>query len=111
MGYFLFLSMHFIQGNDRKQTQLFPISMEEAIDQDNEVRVIDLFVDGINLQDFDFTIKVSSEGRPAYHPRDLLKLFIYGYLNRIRSSRKLSTVSSPSARIRSPASMDDTSCS
>ena len=81
--------MHFIQGNDRKQAYLFPVTMEDAIDSDNEVRVIDLFVDSIHLTDFDFTIKVTSEGRPAYHPTDLLKLFIYGYLNRIRSSRKL----------------------
>jgi len=81
--------MHFIQGNNRKQTFLFPLMMEDAIDSDNEVRLIDLFVDSIHLTDFDFTIKVTSEGRPAYHPTDLLKLFIYGYLNRIRSSRKL----------------------
>lgn len=81
--------MHFIQGNNRKQTRLFPISMEDAIDGDNEVRLIDLFVDSIRLKDFDFIIKVTAEGRPAYHPKDLLKLFIYGYLNRIRSSRGL----------------------
>ena len=81
--------MHFIQGNNRKQTLLFPTTMEDAIDADNEVRVIDLFADSLKLQDFDFKIKVTSEGRPAYHPTDLLKLFIYGYLNRIRSSRKL----------------------
>ena len=81
--------MHFIQGNDRKQTHLFPVTMKDAIDSGNEARVIDLFVDSIHLNDFDFAIKVTSEARPAYHPTDLLKLFIYGYLNRIRSSRKL----------------------
>lgn len=81
--------MHFIQGNNRKQTLLFPTTMEDTIDSGNEVRLIDLFVDSIHLNDFEFTIKVTSEGRPAYHPTDLLKLFIYGNLNRIRSSRKL----------------------
>ena len=56
--------MNFIQGNDRKQTHLFPVTMEDAIDSGNEVRVIDLFVDSIHLNDFDFAIKVTSEGRP-----------------------------------------------
>ena len=81
--------MHFIQGSNRSQTQLFPLSLEEAIAEDNEVRIIDLFVASLDLKKFDFTIKQTSEGRPAYHPTDLLKLFIYGYLNRIRSSRAL----------------------
>lgn len=81
--------MHFISGTDRSQTQLFPVSLEEAISVDNEVRVIDLFVGTLDIKMFGFTIKQSTEGRPAYHPSDLLKLFIYGYLNRIRSSRAL----------------------
>lgn len=81
--------MHFIQGSNRSQTQLFPVSLEEAISEDNEVRIIDLFVASIDVKEFGFVIKQSTEGRPAYHPSDLLKLFIYGYLNRIRSSRGL----------------------
>lgn len=68
---------------------LFPESLDQIVGQDNEVRIIDLFVDGINLADFKFVIKTTAEGRPAYHPKDLLKLYVYGYLNHIRSSRHL----------------------
>jgi len=64
-------------------------SLEQSVEHDNEVRVIDAFVEGISIAGFDFKIKTTTEGRPAYHPRDLLKLFVYGYLNRIRSSRQL----------------------
>ena len=71
------------------QTILFPQSLDNIIEQDNEVRMIDLFVESINLTDFKFLIKTSKEGRPAYHPKDLLKLYVYGYLNRIRSGRQL----------------------
>lgn len=81
--------MQFIEGTPRNQAVLFVQSLEELIGQDNEVRIIDLFADSIHLPDFHFTIKTTKEGRPAYHPKDLLKLFIYGYLNHIRSSRQL----------------------
>jgi transposase len=81
--------MKFIQGNDRTQTHLFPVSLDQSIDPDNEVRLIDLFVDGLPLADFGFKMIFVENGRPAYHPGDLLKLFIYGYLNKIRSSRDL----------------------
>ncbi|WP_426064402.1 IS1182 family transposase [Flavobacterium sp. DSP2-3-1] len=57
--------------------------------QDNEIRLIDLFVDSLKLADFGFAFGFVENGRPAYHPSDLLKLFIYGYLNRMRSSRTL----------------------
>ena len=63
--------------------------MDQLIDPDNEVRIIDLFVESINLSDYKFVIKTSIEGRPAYNPKDLLKLYVYGYLNSIRSSRVL----------------------
>jgi transposase len=63
--------------------------LDEIIDTNNEVRIIDLFVDSIDLTQFSFHIKSSSEGRPPYHPKDLLKLYVYGYLNSIRSSRAL----------------------
>lgn len=63
--------------------------MDQAIEQDNDVRFIDLFVYSLNLRDFGFKLDFIENGRPAYHPSDLLKLFIYGYLNRIRSSRHL----------------------
>jgi transposase len=81
--------MQFIQGKNRTQSILFPKSLDQIVEQDNEVRMIDLFVESINLADFKFIIKTTKEGRPAYHPKDLLKLFVYGYINHIRSSRQL----------------------
>lgn len=79
----------FIQGNSRTQTTLFPISLDESISTDNIVRIIDLFVSGLKLNDYGFKVAFDENGRPAYHPSDLLKLYIYGYMNRIRSSRGL----------------------
>ena len=81
--------MKYIQGQNRTQTYLFPFSLDEAIDPENEVRLIDLFVNSLKLEDYGFKVEFIENGRPAYHPGDLLKLFIYGYLNRIRSSRAL----------------------
>lgn len=81
--------MQFIQGKNREQSLLFPESLDQIIELNNEVRIIDLFVESIKLEDFHFVIKTTHEGRPAYHPKDLLKLFVYGYLNHIRSSRHL----------------------
>lgn len=81
--------MKFIQGQDRTQTNLFPVSLDATIDPDNEVRIIDLFVDSLQLKDFGFRVDFPENGRPAYHPSDILKLYIYGYLNKIRSSRDL----------------------
>jgi len=85
----LTLYMQYIKGADRTQAVLFPQSLDEIIDADNEVRIIDLFVESIDLTEFKFHLKGSSEGRPPYHPKDLLKLYVYGYLNSIRSSRAL----------------------
>lgn len=81
--------MKYIIGQDRTQIPLFASSLDQAINQDNEIRLIDLFVDSLNLADFGFKVHFFENGRPAYLPSDLLKLFIYGYLNRIRSSRAL----------------------
>lgn len=81
--------MKFIIGKNRCQMPLFASSLDEAIDQDNEIRLIDLFVDSLKFSDFGFKMDFVENGRPAYHPADLLKLFIYGYLNRMRSSRIL----------------------
>ena len=81
--------MKFIQGTSREQLALFPASLEAVIGSDNEVRVIDLFVDSLNLGALGFKTDFVENGRPGYHPSDLLKLFIYGYLNCIRSSRAL----------------------
>lgn len=81
--------MQYIQGKNRTQSILFPENLDQIIDQENEVRIIELFVESINPADFKFVMKTSIEGRPAYNPKDLLKLFVYGYLNQIRSSRAL----------------------
>jgi len=81
--------MQYIKGIDRFQAVLFPQSLDEIIDADNEVRIVDLFVESIDLAQFSFHLKSSAEGRPPYHPKDLLKLYVYGYLNSIRSSRAL----------------------
>ena len=81
--------MKFIQGKDRCQTSIFQLSLEEAIDENNEIRDIDLFVNMLDFNSMGFKTHFPENGRPAYHPRDLLKLYIYGYLNGIRSSRKL----------------------
>ncbi len=79
----------FIKGTNRNQVILYTQSLDETIDQEHEVRMIDLFAESIKLEDFGFVYKTTIEGRPAYNPKDLLKLFVYGYLNSIRSSRGL----------------------
>ncbi len=81
--------MKHIIGKDRNQFEMFCI--EERIDKDNEVRLIELFVDSLPLANFGFVEEKTNPkgGRPAYHPSVLLKLFLYGYMNRIRSSRQL----------------------
>jgi transposase len=81
--------MQFIQGKDRSQSLLFPESLDQIIGPEHEVRVIDAFISSIDPIAFGFKVKTTFEGRPAYDPKDLLKLFLYGYLNRIRSSRAL----------------------
>jgi transposase len=81
--------MKYIQGYNRNQLALFPVSMDEAIEQDNEVRLIDLFIESLDIESMGFKVDHIENGRPAYHPKDLLKLYLYGYMNRIRSSRKL----------------------
>ena len=81
--------MKFIQGHNRTQTHLFSISLEQSIGENNEARIIDLFVDSLSLFEYGFKMEYIENGRPAYHPGDLLKLYIYGYLNKIRSSRDL----------------------
>jgi transposase len=81
--------MKYLTGKDRNQIPLFVGSLEEAIEADNEVRLLEAFVDSLPLADFGFKLDQLENGRPAYHPGDLLKLYLYGYLNRIRSSRLL----------------------
>ncbi len=80
----------FVEGLDRNQTTLFPECLDDWIEEDNPVRVIDAFVDSIDLGELGFDgVVPETTGRPAYHPAVLLKLYIYGYLNRVQSSRRL----------------------
>lgn len=80
----------FIEGEDRSQSTLFPERLDDYIAEDNPVRVVDVFVDELNLVALGFEgAAPEATGRPAYHPATLLKLYIYGYLNRIQSSRRL----------------------
>jgi len=81
--------MKYITGTGRSQINLFPVSLDQSIEHDNEVRLIDLFVDSLPLDEYGFKVDFVENGRPGYHPAVLLKLFIYGYLNRVRSSRNL----------------------
>jgi transposase len=81
--------MKYILGENREQTYLFPLSIDASVSSDSEVRLIDLFVDSLNISEFGFKVDFGENGRPAYHPADLLKLYIYGYMNKIRSSRDL----------------------
>jgi transposase len=79
----------FIEGESRTQATLFPERLDDYIAEDNPVRVIDVFVDSLDLSTLGFQIEPAYTGRPAYHPSTLLKLYIYGYLNRLQSSRRL----------------------
>jgi transposase len=80
----------FVEGTDREQSTLFPECLEDWIDENNPVRVIDVFVDELDLAELGFEgVAPEVTGRPAYHPSVLLKLYIYGYLNRVQSSRRL----------------------
>jgi transposase len=80
----------YVEGEPRTQSTLFPERIEDYIDEDNPVRAIEAFVDALNLEQLGFQGMIPKEtGRPAYHPSTMLKLYIYGYLNRIQSTRRL----------------------
>jgi transposase len=82
--------MSYIEGESRNQALLFPEILDDCISQDNVVRFLDVFVDGLRLEELGFGHSVpETTGRPPYDPRDLLKLYLYGYLNGVRSSRRL----------------------
>jgi len=82
--------MGFQKGINRAQTLLFPVSLEEMIPEEHPVRIIDLFIQALDLQKIGFVSSMpAADGRPAYDPKDLLKHNLYGYLNRIRTSRLL----------------------
>jgi len=80
----------FIEGANRGQSTMLPELLDDYVDEDNQVRVVDVFVDQLDLASLGFeSVQPAATGRPAYHPSVLLKLYIYGYLNRIQSSRRL----------------------
>lgn len=80
----------FVEGINRDQATLFPECLEDWIDEDKPVRVIDVFVDTLDLGDLGFSgVDPHATGRPSYHPSVLLKLYVYGYLNAVQSSRRL----------------------
>ena len=80
----------FVEGVDRGQSTLFPECLDDWIGEENPIRVIDVFVDELDLAALGFSgVDPEATGRPSYHPAVLLKLYIYGYLNRVQSSRRL----------------------
>jgi transposase len=80
----------FVEGLGRGQSKLFPSSLDDNVSEDNPVRVVDVFVDSVNLEKLGFLgVQPLETGRPSYHPGVMLKLYIYGYLNGIPSSRRL----------------------
>src|SRR6266849_8747666 len=80
----------FVQGADRQQTTLLPECLDDWVNESNPVRAVDVFVDALELRDLGFDgVDPAATGRPAYHPSPMLKLYIYGYLNRVQSSRRL----------------------
>jgi Transposase domain (DUF772) len=80
----------FVEQADRGQWTLLPECLDDFIDESNPVRVIDVFVDALDLAEMSFEgVEPPATGRPSYHPSVLLKLYIYGYLNRVQSSRRL----------------------
>jgi transposase len=82
--------MGHIEGDDRDQMTLFPEALDDYVSQENPVRFIDAFVGSLDLEGLDFAHAVPNDlGRPPYNPADLLRLYTYGYLNRVRSSRQL----------------------
>src|SRR5499426_1896288 len=82
--------MSYIEGESRKQRMLFPEVLDDYIGEDNVVRFLDAYIDGLEMEELGFKQSLPKEtGRPPYDPRDLLKLYIYGYLNRLRTSRML----------------------
>ncbi|VIO71465.1 hypothetical protein CI1B_36490 [Bradyrhizobium ivorense] len=80
----------FVAGADRRQSTLLPECLDDFIDEGNPVRMIDVFVDTLDLAEMSFEgVEPAATGRPSYHPSALLKFYIYGYLNRVQSNRRL----------------------
>jgi transposase len=79
----------FIEGEDRTQATLFPDRIDDYVAEDSPVRVVDVFIDDLDISGLGFRTEPNATGRPSYHPKMMLKLYVYGYLNRVQSSRRL----------------------
>lgn len=80
----------FVQGEDRRQDYLLPASFDNYVSADNPVRAVEAFIDALDLKALEFAgITPAETGRPAYHPSTMLKIYLYGYLNQVQSSRRL----------------------
>ena len=80
----------FVEGEDRRQSLLLPDSLDDYVTEDNPVRVVEVFIDELDLGALGFEgVQPAATGRPAYHPSTMLKVYLYGYLNRVQSSRRL----------------------
>jgi transposase len=79
----------FIEGESRHQATMFPERLDDYVAEDSAVRVIDVFIDDLDISGLGFRTEPNDTGRPAYHPTTMLKIYIYGYLNRVQSSRRL----------------------
>lgn len=80
---------HFIEGLDRQQTMLLPEHLDDYVDENNAVRAIDAFADMLDLAALGFNAQAAATGRPGYHPGLMLRIYLYGYLNQVQSSRRL----------------------
>jgi transposase len=79
----------FIEGENRQQSTLFPERVDDYVEEDSVVRVIDVFIDRLDISGLGFKTEAAETGRPGYHPRTMLKIYVYGYLNQVHSSRRL----------------------
>jgi len=79
----------FIEGDDRNQATMFPERLDDYVAEDSPVRVIDVFIDDLDVSGLGFKAEPNATGRPSYHPKTMLKLYVYGYLNQVHSSRRL----------------------
>jgi transposase len=79
----------FIEGENRNQSTLFPERVDDYVDEDSVVRVVDVFIDRLDISGLGFKTEAADTGRPGYHARTMLKIYVYGYLNQVHSSRRL----------------------
>ena len=79
----------FIEGDNRYQTTVFPERIDDFVPEDSPIRVVDVFIDRLDISGLGFKAEPSETGRPGYDPKTMLKIYVYGYLNQVHSSRKL----------------------